>query len=34
MEDPGKTSWVDFLLSVDKPPYREEHGAAKGRSKH
>ena len=34
MEDPGKASWVDFLLSVGKPLYREEHGAARGRSKH
>lgn len=33
MEDPGKASWVDFLLSVGKPLYREEHGAARGRSK-
>ena len=34
MEDPGKTSWMDFLLSVGKPQYREELGAARGRSKH
>lgn len=34
MEDPGKISWVDFLLNVGKPQYKEELGGGRGRSKH